>query len=347
MAAGVEWLTADLAGKPVWEWLGFLLLVLGLLVLDLAYFGRGPQGEPREIGVRESLRLSALYVAVALAYAGWIYYRHDVDPAIDFLTGYVVEKSLAMDNIFVISLVFAYFNIPRRYQHRTLFWGILGVLLLRGVMIGLGAALVANFEEALLVFGGFLLFSGARIVWKRGEEPDIGNNVLWKFAQRHLRITGTLHGERFFVVSDEGHSQPRLQATPLFMALLMVEGADVVFAVDSVPAVFGITRDPYIVYTSNIFAILGLRALYFALAALIDRFRYLDFALAAVLVFIGGKIFYDHFVGHVPALLSLAVTLGLLGAGMAASLRHARRGGTEAVSRRARNKGDGDARSQG
>lgn len=320
-----EWVFAPFIGKPVWAWLMFLAIVLALLVFDLGFLGRRDrQADGRIIGVRESLWLSSFYIAIAVLYGGFVWYRFGGESGMDYFTGYLLEKSLAMDNIFVISLVFAYFRVPRRYQHRVLFWGILGVLILRAIFIGLGAALVNNFDWVLLIFGAFLLFTGIRMLHTGGEPPRIEGNPLLQFLLRHLRVTKDVRGQRFFV-REQTAEGVRWLATPLFVALLMVEGADIIFAVDSVPAIFGITTDPFVVYTSNIFAVLGLRALYFTIAALLERFRYLDYALSAVLIFIGLKIFYDEFVGHVPAGVSLAVTLLLLGGGMLVSLLRAAR----------------------
>jgi tellurite resistance protein TerC len=227
-----------------------------------------------------------------------------------------------MDNVFVMAMIFGFFGIPRRYQHRVLFWGILGVIVLRAIMIGLGTALVQRFDWILYVFGAFLLFTGVKMLFSREEQrPDLAQNPLLRFLRRHLRVTEELHDGHFFVRKrPEGATHHLLYATPLFLALVLIELADLVFAVDSVPAVFAITQDPFIVYTSNIFAILGLRSLYFALAALMHRFVYLKYALALVLIFIGGKIFLHGFIGKIPALLSLGVTFGLLAGGVLLSL---------------------------
>jgi tellurite resistance protein TerC len=210
-----------------------------------------------------------------------------------YFTGFFVEKSLAMDNVFVISLIFTYFAIPRIYQHRVLVWGILGVIVLRGIMIGLGAALINQFDWILFIFGAFLLITGIKMLVIADKEPDIAGNPILKFLRKHLNVTDELHGEKFFVKGPDPKGCGKLVrfATPLFLALVLIEFADLIFAVDSVPAIFAITTDPYIVYTSNIFAILGLRALYFALAAMVHRFHYLKYALSLVLIFIGAKIF--------------------------------------------------------
>ena len=233
-----------------------------------------------------------------------------------------------MDNVFVIAMIFGYFAIPRKYQHRVLFWGILGVIVLRAVMIGFGAALVSEFGWVLYLFAAFLIATGIKMLWWGGEETDLSKNPVLRFIRRRFRVTETLHGERFFVRLPEGRPGAALYMTPLFLALVLIEIADVIFAVDSVPAIFAITTDPYIVYTSNIFAILGLRALYFALAAVIHRFAYLKQALAILLVFIGSKIFVADLFGWTkfPAEWSLGVTFTILAAGIFYSLWRTREG---------------------
>jgi tellurite resistance protein TerC len=300
-------------------WAIFLAIVFVLLILDLGVFHK----EDHEVGLKESLKLSAFYITIGAFFGGWIWYSMDQQSAFQYLTGFVVEKTLAMDNIFVIAMIFGYFNIPRMYQHRVLFWGILGVIILRGIMIGFGATLVHQFEWLLYLFSAFLVFTGIKMLFAGDTEHDIGDNPILKFIKKTCRITDELHGNKFLVKQmhpDTG--KLILYLTPLAVALVMVEFADVIFAVDSIPAIFSITKDPYIVYTSNIFAILGLRALYFALSAMISRFVYLKYALSAVLVFIGSKIFIVDFLNleKFPALLSLGITLGLLGAGVGFSL---------------------------
>ncbi|VDC23239.1 TerC family protein [Pseudogemmobacter humi] len=307
-------------GKPLWLWLTFLALVLVLLVLDLGVLNKGDQ----EIGVARSLKLSAFYITLGVAFAGFVWWQIGAEAAGLYLTAFVVEKSLAMDNVFVIAMIFGFFAIPRKYQHRALFWGILGVIVLRGLMIGFGAALVQNYHWVLYIFAGFLVFTGIKMLFSGdNHEVDIGANPALKFLRRHLRVTDELHGHAFTVRQpDPKTGRIRRFATPLLMALIMVEIADVIFAVDSVPAVFAITSDPYIVFTSNIFAILGLRALYFALAAILHRFAYLKYALAVLLIFIGSKVFVADLMGleKFPASISLGVTFAILGAGVAVSL---------------------------
>ena len=337
----MELLTGLWLGMPVWVWLAFLGAVLAILVFDLGVLHK----EAHEIEVKESLWMSALYIGLGLlwAVAVWfIYYNYGGDKAIDpqianlatpeakaweavklYMTGYLVEKALAMDNVFVISMIFTYFAVPRIYQHRVLFWGILGVIVLRAIMIGLGAALVMNFSWILYVFAVILIATGVKMLYAIDDEPDIANNFALNFLKKRMPLTKELHGEKFFVkLPDSTGGKMVWFATPLFLCLVLVEIADVVFAIDSVPAIFAITPDPFIVYTSNIFAILGLRALYFALAAMVHRFHYLKYALAFVLIFIGGKIFLGDwlFDGKVPAEISLGVAFGLLFGGVVYSL---------------------------
>ena len=314
----LTWLQSPLAGTPTWAWLLFFVVVIALLALDLGVFHR----EEREIGIRESLRTSALYILAALLFASWIWSSFGGDDAIRFLTGYFIEKSLSLDNIFVISLIFGYLAIPRPLQHRVLFWGILGVIVLRAVMIGAGAALVSQFGWVLYLFAGFLILTGIKMFMTGDGHGDVGDSKLTRFIRRRFRVTDDLEGQRFFVRRPGRDGRMVLWATPMFLALVMIEVADVIFAVDSVPAIFAITTDPYIVYTSNIFAILGLRALYFALAAVIHRFAYLKQALAVLLIFIGGKVFVADLFGWAkfPAEWSLAITALILTSGVVWSL---------------------------
>lgn len=312
-------------------WGLFALIVLVLLALDLGVLHR----RPKAIGVKESLALNAFYIAVALLFGVFVWTDLGSASAKEYFTGYLVEKTLAMDNIFVISLVFSYFAIPRKYQHHVLFWGILGVIMLRGIMIGLGAALVSQFSWILYVFALFLIFTGIKMLVLGEKLPDIENNVVLKLLRRHLRITPDLHGQKFFVRLPNAKSgKLTTWVTPLLVALILIEIVDVVFAVDSIPAIFAITTDPFIVYTSNIFAILGLRALYFALAAVIGRFAYLKQALALVLIFIGAKVFAADVTGleKIPASLSLGVTVALIASGVLYSLWGTKREAAESGS---------------
>jgi tellurite resistance protein TerC len=311
---GLLWL-----GTPLWMWLGFLSIVALLLALDLGILHR----EQREIGVRESLALSAFYIALGLGFGGIVAWQLGSAPAVAYVTGFVVEKSLAMDNVFVIAMIFSTLAIPRIYQHRVLFWGIIGVIVLRAIMIGLGAALVENFNWVLYLFAAFLVFTGIKM-WRMAEQPhNIEHSPLLAWVRRHLRVTDGLRGNRFFVREPDARTgKQALAVTPLFVALIMIELVDLVFAVDSVPAIFAITTDPFIVYTSNIFAVLGLRALYFALSAMVERFHYLKYALAVLLVFIGSKIFIADAFGlaKIPPVVSLGITVAILAAGIGWSL---------------------------
>jgi tellurite resistance protein TerC len=310
-------LFGDFLGKPGWMWLAFIGIVVVLLAFDLGVLHR----DHHEIGVKESLLLSAAYIGLGLAFGVWVWWYLGAQSGMAYVTGFAVEKALAMDNVFVIAMIFTFFAVPRKYQHRVLFWGILGVIVLRAVMIGLGAALVSEFAWVLYVFGAFLVATGVKMLVIADNMPDIAANPALKLMRRHINVTDRLHGEKFWVRATDLRTGRRAWfATPLFLALVLVELADLIFAVDSVPAIFAITQDPFIVYTSNIFAILGLRALYFALAAAIHRFKYLKYALALVLIFIGAKIFAVGLIGKIPAVISLSVTFGLLAGGVLWSL---------------------------
>ena len=313
----IEFLHTPFLGTAAWIWFAFAGIVVTMLALDLGVLHR----HDREIGVRESLLFSAGYIGVASLFGIWVWWYLGARSGTEYFTGFLIEKSLSMDNVFVIALIFSYFAIPRQYQHRVLFWGILGVIVLRAIMIGLGAALVSQYSWVLYLFGAFLVATGVKMWVIADHMPDIANNPLLKWLRRHLRVTPELHGNAFFV-RESNPSTRRLTraATPLFLALCMVEFVDLIFAVDSVPAIFAITSDPFIVYTSNIFAILGLRALYFALAAMIHRFSYLKYALALVLVFIGAKIFLVGIIGKIPPSISLGVTFALIAGGVVVSL---------------------------
>jgi tellurite resistance protein TerC len=315
----MEILSALWMGKPVWMWAAFMAVVVTLLVLDLGLFHR----KTREISVPESLAMSAFYIGIGLAFGAWVWIELGAQSGEEYLTGFLVEKTLAMDNVFVISLIFTYFAVPRQYQHRVLFWGILGVIVLRALLIGAGATLVAEYHWLLYVFAAFLIVTGIKMLVMGDHQLEIENNPVLRVMRRTMRITPKLHEEKFFVREvDPGTGKLVRAATPLFVALVLIEIVDLIFAVDSIPAIFAITTDPYIVYTSNIFAILGLRALYFALAAVIDRFVYLKQALALVLVFIGSKIFIADLMGweKFPASVSLGITVGLITGGVIYSL---------------------------
>jgi tellurite resistance protein TerC len=313
----IPFFAADFLGKPAWIWLSFIAIVVALLAFDLGVLHKSD----KEIGVRESLLLSAGYISAALMFGAWVWWYLGAKSGMDYYTGFMIEKSLSMDNVFVIALIFSFFAIPRQYQHRVLFWGILGVIVLRALMIGLGATLVSQFSWILYLFGAFLVFTGIKMWIIADHMPDIQNNPLLLFLKKHMRVTEGLRGNAFWVHEPDPVTGKVVRiATPLLLALVLIEFVDLVFAVDSVPAIFAITTDPFIVYTSNIFAILGLRALYFALAAMIHRFKYLKYALALVLVFIGSKIFLVGLIGKIPAVISLGVTFGLIAGGVLVSL---------------------------
>jgi tellurite resistance protein TerC len=315
----MEFLLADWLGKPVWMWVGFHVIVAILLAFDLGVL----QKKTGDLGVKESLLLSAFYITLGLLFGLWVWWYVGPQSGLEYLTGFVIEKSLSMDNVFVIAMIFGYFAIPRRSQYRVLFWGILAVIVLRGLMIGIGAALVQQFGWVLYLFAAFLVFTGIKMLFTGDDHYDIENNPVYKFMRARFRLTPTLEGEKFFVRKPDPVTGKLVTfMTPLFVVLVMVNIADVIFAVDSVPAIFAITTDTFIVYTSNIFAILGLRALYFALAAMVERFKYLKYALALVLVFIGGKIFVADMLGlaKIPPSISLGVTFAILAAGVIYSL---------------------------
>lgn len=317
-----EFLLTMVLGQALWLWLVFLVVVLVLLVLDLGVLHR----DQHEIGVKESLQLSSFYIFMGLLFGLFVWWQMGEDNALEYYTGYLIEKSLSIDNIFVMALIFGALYIPRKYQHRVLFWGIFGVIIMRGLMIGLGAALLHRFEWVLLIFAGFLVITGIKLLLMK-DEGDHGkaveNNPITKFLRRHFHISDELHGQRFFLRQPSPDTgKMTLYMTPLFLALVTIEFADLIFAVDSVPAIFAVTTDTYIVYTSNVFAILGLRAMYFALSAMIERFAYLKYALALILIFIGSKVFIVE-IFHMqkfPAWISLGVTLSLLAGGMLYSL---------------------------
>ncbi len=315
----LEWL-----GKPAWMWIMFLVVVTTLLAFDLGVLEKRRKSklaadDDGVMGVGQSLKLSAFYIVIALIYGAWVWLALGGESGMAFYTGFALEKALALDNVFVISLIFAFLVIPLGLQRRVLLWGILGVIVLRAIMIGLGTALVTQFDWVLWIFGAFLLFTGLKMLKDGDDDHDFSNNKMLLWLKKRLPITEELHGERF-TVKQVVNGKIKTFVTPLFLALIMVELIDVVFAVDSIPAIFAITQDPFIVYTSNIFAILGLRALYFALAAMVHRFKYLKPALSLVLVFIGLKIFYSQIWGKLDPAISLSVTLLLLLGGVVVSL---------------------------
>jgi tellurite resistance protein TerC len=316
-----DMLHSAVLGTPAWMWLCFMAIVAALLAFDLGVLHR----QLRTIGVRESLLLSGGYIGIATLFGAGIWWTLGEAQGMAFFTGYTIEKSLSIDNVFVIATIFSSLAIPERYQHRVLFWGILGVLVLRAIMIAAGAALIAQFGWILVVFAAFLIVTGIKMWFAADDAPDMKSNVNLTLLRKRLRATSTVTSHAFFVRQpDRIRGRNVLWATPLFVALCLIEFADLIFAVDSVPAIFSITTDPFIVYTSNIFAILGLRALYFALQSMVGRFHYLKYSLALVLVFVGAKIILVELVGKIPASISLAVTSGLIGGGILLSLYRTR-----------------------
>ncbi len=291
-------------------WIGFAAVVVVLLAVDLLVFNR----QAHRVGIGEALIWSAVWVGVSLAFNGAVWWLLGAGAALDFLTAYLIEKSLSVDNLFVFLVIFGYFGVAPRFQHRVLFWGVFGAIVLRAVMIFAGVALLDRFHWLIYVFGGFLIFSGLKLAFSRQGAVDPGRNLAVRAARRLFPISEGFAGQRFFVRIDG-----KLLGTPLLLVLITVEFSDVLFALDSIPAVFGITRDAFIVLTSNIFAILGLRALYFLLAGIIDRFQFLPLGLAVVLTFIGVKMVIEPWV-HIPTSVSLAVVGGVLLAAIVASV---------------------------
>lgn len=312
-------LSTHILQADVSVWLTFFAVVALVLFLDLGVLNR----KDHEVGVRESLLFSSIYVMLACVVGIWVWTTRGTEDGMNFFTAYVLEQSLSLDNLFVMSLIFGYFGIPRLYQHRVLFWGIVGVVVMRGIMIGFGVALVHRFEWLILLFGIFLIYTGIKMLTSKEEDENIEDNKILKFLQKHVKVTPFLRGNKFFVYQKAGVSpgSSGWHATPLFLALVAIEMADVVFAVDSVPAVLSITNDTFVIYTSNIFAVLGLRTMYFAVAALMHRFQYMKYALSLILILIGVKGFYNHFGPEkIPALVSLSITLVLLIGGFVFSM---------------------------
>ncbi len=293
-----------------WIWIGFNAFVLLLLAFDLGVLHR----RPHQISVREALLTSAGYVALALSFNAGVYWFMGTQKGLEFTTGYLIEWSLSVDNIFVIAMLFGHFAVPPMHQHRVLFWGILGALVMRGALILAGTALIHQFHWTIYLFGAFLLFTGIKMLMASDVAPDVTDNRLLRFVRSHVRMTDGYEGSAFFV-----RRAGVLMATPMLLVLVMVEATDLMFALDSVPAIFAVTSDPFIVYTSNVFAILGLRSLYFALAGIIHRFAYLKYGLSLVLVFIGMKMILVD-VWKVPTALALGVTAALIGGSVLLSL---------------------------
>jgi TerC family integral membrane protein len=291
-------------------WGGFGTFVLVMLALDLGVFHR----QARVVNIKEALRWSAIWITLALLFNLGVYLWYGTDAALAFLTGYVLEESLSVDNLFVFLMILSYFSVPQAYQHKVLFWGILGALLMRGMMIAVGTVLIQTFHWVLYIFGGFLVLTGVKMVVRQHDEVHPEQNPVVRLFTRFMPVTAAYHAEKFFVQLNG-----RYFATPLFVVLLMVEVTDVVFALDSIPAVLAVTTDPFIVYTSNVFAILGLRSLFFALYGLMGLFHYLRYGLAVVLVFIGIKMLLSDMI-HIPVHWALAVVLGVILLSVLASL---------------------------
>lgn len=291
-------------------WIGFNIFVLAMLALDLGVFHR----RAHEIKIKEALLWSAVWILLALAFNAGIYIWRGQEVALQFLTGYLLEKSLSVDNIFVFIMIFSYFRVPALYQHQVLFWGILGALIMRAIFIATGVTLIQRFHWIIYIFGAFLILTGIKMVTQKDKEIHPEKNPLLKLFRRFMPVTERYEGSSFFVRKDR-----RWFATPLFVVLLVVETTDVIFAVDSIPAILAITVDPFIVYTSNVFAILGLRALYFALAGIMQLFHYLGYGLAAILVFVGVKMVMADFF-KLPITVALAVVAGILLISVVASL---------------------------
>lgn len=295
----------------IWGWIGFNLFILLLLALDLGVFHR----KSHAVSTKEAALWTTAWIGMALIFNAGVYYFAGTDAGLQFLTGYLLEKSLSVDNIFVFVLLFSLFAVPPVYQHRLLFWGVLGALIMRGALIGVGAYLVSQFHWVLYLFGIFLVFTGIKLLFQKEDETiEPEKNPLVRALRRLMPVTADYRGEKFFV-----REAGKLAATPLFVVLLIVETTDLLFAFDSIPAIFAVTQDPFIVYTSNVFAILGLRSLYFLLASVMDKFRFLKAGLSGILVFIGGKMLVMD-IYHIPISLSLGVIAGVLTISVLASL---------------------------
>ena len=295
----------------LWLWIGFNVFVLLMLALDLGVFHR----KAHVVTFRESITWTAVWVVLALIFNAGVWHYAGPQKGLEFFTGYLIEKSLSVDNVFVFALLFSYFAVPPIYQHRVLFWGILGALIMRAIMIAAGAALISNFAWIIYIFGAFLIATGIKMIVKRQEEIHPERNPIVRLFKRWMPVTSDYRGEKFFVLENG-----RRYATPLFIVLLLVEFTDLIFAVDSIPAIFSVTTDPFIVYTSNVFAILGLRSLYFALAGVMHKFHYLKVGLGAVLAFVGVKMLLAHSPYKIDTLISLGVVVTILALSVIASL---------------------------
>jgi TerC family integral membrane protein len=306
-------------GDSTLLWIGFNLFVLAMLALDLGVFHR----KAHVVSFRESMIWTVVWVLLALLFNAGIWHFSGSQKALEFFTGYVIEKSLSVDNVFVFAMLFSYFAVPPIFQHKVLFWGVLGALVMRAAMIALGAALIAKFSWIIYVFGAFLILTGIKMVLKREEEIHPERNPVVRLFKKLMPVTADYRGDRFFVVENGLR-----HATPLFVVMLLVEFSDLIFAVDSIPAIFAVTTDPFIVYTSNVFAILGLRSLYFALAGVMDKFHYLKIGLGVVLSFVGVKMMLAHSPYKIDTLVSLAVVIGIIALSIVASVVRPRRMGS-------------------
>ncbi len=294
-----------------WLWVGFNVFVLAMLALDLGVFHR----KAHVVSLRESLTWTGVWVVLALIFNAGVWHYAGPQKALEFFTGYLIEKSLSVDNVFVFALLFSYFAVPLKFQHKVLFWGILGALVMRAVMIALGAALITKFAWIIYVFGAFLILTGIKMIVKREEEIHPERNPVVRWVKKLMPVTSDYRGDKFFV-----RENGILMATPLFVVLLLVEISDLIFAVDSIPAIFAVTQDTFIVYTSNVFAILGLRSLYFALAGVMDKFHYLKIGLGVVLTFVGVKMILAHTAWKIDTLVALGVIVLILTASVVLSL---------------------------
>ncbi|MBK7997987.1 MAG: TerC family protein [Verrucomicrobia bacterium] len=299
-----------------WLWIGFNVFVLFMLALDLGVFHR----KAHVVTFKESMTWTVVWIGLALAFNAGVWHFAGPQKGLEFFTGYLIEKSLSVDNVFVFALLFSYFAVPAQYQHKVLFWGILGALVMRAAMIVAGAALITKFTWIIYIFGGFLVLTGVKMIFKKEEEIHPERNPVVRWFKRLMPVTSDYRGDKFFIRENGVR-----MATPLFVVLLLVEVSDLIFAVDSIPAIFAVTTDPFIVYTSNVFAILGLRSLYFALAGVMDKFHYLKIGLGAVLAFVGVKMLLAHSAWKIPTLPSLGVVVLILAIAVVASLMRPRK----------------------
>jgi len=292
-------------GTSIYFWIGFHLFVFIMLALDLGVFHK----HSHKVPVKEAIIWSCIWITLALLFDLFIYLDKDFGPvkAMEFITGYIIEYSLSVDNIFVFILIFSYFAVNKQYQHKILFWGILGALIMRGLFIFTGVALINRFQWIVIIFGGFLVFTGIRMLFQKEADVDPEKNIIIKFFRRFLPVSKSLHGDKLFITENR-----KLYATPLFLVLLIIESSDLIFAVDSIPAILAISKSTFIVYTSNIFAILGLRSLYFAIAGIMGLFHYLKIGLAFVLTFVGSKMLLAYFHFEIPIVTSLGIIISIL-----------------------------------